>query len=263
MKITCNKRDDILKRKQEYESDRAQRQAKYDEQERAYRNEAYGREQSLKKAVIDAIGSTSLDLTVDVSLGFRSSYEIRISDEDNKFDENKALSWDWRVYLDKNGNVKKESSSWSGLNAVSETNLSNLKEIVRVLEVLNNIDFKTILNDITPPEYSEYLAEPNPKYESHENFDKMLLEADVEDLIGTRVGIKGTESKYYRGAVYHIIQSETDKSFMVRDVPAYYAENYEGNLYKMYADKYDAYRMSKDKFYNTMLTPLTTIDFSK
>ena len=35
MKITCTKRDDILKRKSEYEADRASRQSKYDSQYKA------------------------------------------------------------------------------------------------------------------------------------------------------------------------------------------------------------------------------------
>ena len=87
MKITCNRRDDILKRKQEYESDRAKRQAKYDEEYKAWRDEERGRGQSLEKAVIRAIGSTTLDLTIDVGNSFGTGYRIRISDEDNKFDE--------------------------------------------------------------------------------------------------------------------------------------------------------------------------------
>lgn len=263
MKITCNRRDDILKRKQEYEVDRANRQAKYDEEYKAYRNEEYGRERSLQKAVIYAIGNTSLDLTVDVGSSFGSSYEIRVSDEDNKFDEDKALSWTYRVYLDRNGNVKKESSSWSGLNAVSATNLSNLKEIVRVLEVLNNIDFKTMLNHIVPPEPSEYITEPNPRYESHEDFDNMLLEAEVEDLVGTKTGVKSSKSKYYRGYVYLILLSETDKSFMVKEVPAYYAENHNGDTVDRYMNEYAAYTIRKDTFYRSIVRPLTTIDFIK
>ena len=74
MKITCNRRDDILKRKQEYESDRAKRQAKYDEEYKAWRDEEHGRGQSLEKAVIRAIGSTPLDLTVDVGMSFGTGY---------------------------------------------------------------------------------------------------------------------------------------------------------------------------------------------
>lgn len=267
MKITCNRRDDILKRKQEYESDRAKRQAKYDEEYKAWRDEEYGRGQSLEKAVIRAIGRTPLDLTIDVGMSFGRGYRIRVSDEDNKFDGDKALSWTWEVSLDKDGDVKKESSSWSGMKAVSAANLNNLKEIVRVLEILNNIDFKTMLNRVTPPNPDDYITVPNPKYETAPDFDKELLEADVEDCIGTRKGILGTYSKIYRGDVYHFIQKETPASYTVWDIPAYYVENHEGSLsdlYETYYAKRDAYTytMRKNTFFETIEQNVTIVDFS-
>lgn len=265
MKITCNKRDDILKRKQEYESDRAKRQAKYDEEYEAWRDEDYSRGQSLKKAVIRAIGSTTLDLTIDVGDSFGTGYRIRISDEDNKFDGDKALSWTWEVSLDMNGDVKKESSSWSGMNAVTANNINNLKEIVRVLEILNDIDFKTMLNRVTLPNPDDYITRPNPKYEKSEDFDQMLLEAEVEDCIGTRKGILGTYSKYYRGDVYHFIQRETPSSYNMWDIPAYYVEKNDGSLsdlFEKYNDSGSNYNMRKDKFFETIEKPIKIVDFS-
>lgn len=267
MKITCNRRDDILKRKQEYESDRAKRQAKYDEEYKAWRDEDYSRGQSLKKAVIRAIGSTTLDLTIDVSMSFGNGYRVRVSDEDNKFDDDKALSWTWEVSLDKNGDLKKESSSWSGMNAVSAANLSNLKEIVRVLEILNNIDFKTMLHRVTPPEPNDYITGPNPKYETAPNFDEELMEVDVEECIGTRKGILGTYSKYYRGDVYHFIMKQTPSSYTVWDIPAYYVENHEGSLSDLYEKFYAKrneynYTMRKNKFFETIEQNVTIVDFS-
>lgn len=267
MKITCNRRDDILKRKQEYESDRAKRQAKYDEEYKAWRDEEYGRGQSLEKAVIRAIGRTPLDLTIDVGMSFGTGYRIRVSDEDNKFDGDKALSWTWEVSLDKDGDVKKESSSWSGMKAVSAANLSNLKEIVRVLEILNNIDFKAMLNRVTPPNPDDYITVSNPKYETAPNFDEELMEVDVEDCIGTRKGILGTYSKYYRGDVYHFIMKQTPSSYTVWDIPAYYVENHNeplSDLYeKFYAKRNEYnYTMRKNKFFETIEQDVTIVDFS-
>lgn len=265
MKITCNRRDDILKRKQEYESDRAKRQAKYDEGYNAWRDEEHGRRQSLEEAVIRAIGSTSLDLTIDVGMSFSTGYRIRVSDEDNKFDDDKALSWTWEVSLDKNGDVKKESSSWSGMNAVTANNINNLKEIVRVLEILNNIDFKTMLNRVTPPNPDDYITGPSPEYETAPDFDRELMEADVEDCIGTRKGILGTGSKFYRGNVYHFIQRETPSSYNMWDIPAYYVEKNDGSLsdlFEKYNDRGSNYNMRKDKFFETIEKPIKIVDFS-
>lgn len=264
MKITCTKRDDILKRKSEYEADRSSRQSKYDTQYRTYLEEDGKREEKLRNDVIGAIGDTSLDLKIDVSGRFEHKYEIRVSDENDKFNEDKALSWDWKVYLDKNGDVKKESSSWSGMNAVTAKNLSNLKEIVRVLEILNNIDFKMLLEEIRPPRYQDYITESNPKYETAPDFDRELMEADIEDTIGTRKGILGTGSKFYRGDVYHFIQKETPSSYRMWDIPAYYVENNDGSLSDLYEDynKGYEYNMRKDKFFETIEKPIKIVDFS-
>ena len=265
MKITCTKRDDILKRKSEYEADRSSRQSKYDAQYRKYLEEEGRREEKIRNDVIGAIGETSLDLTVDVSGRFEDTYEIRVSDEDDKFNEDKALSWDWKVYLDKNGDVKKESSSWSGMNAVTAKNLSNLKEIVRVLEILNNIDFKMLLEEIRPPRYQDYITDRNPKYETAPDFDRELMEADIEDCIGTRKGILGTGSKFYRGNVYHFIQRETPSSYNMWDIPAYYVEKNDGSLsdlFEKYNDAGSNYNMRKDKFFETIEKPIKIVDFS-
>ena len=265
MKITCTKRDDILKRKSEYEADKSSRQSKYDAQYRKYLEEEERREEKIRNDVIGAIGETSLDLTVNVSGRFEYKYEIRVSDEDDKFNEDKALSWDWKVYIDKNGDVKKESSSWSGMNAVTAKNLSNLKEIVRVLEILNNIDFKMLLEEIRPPRYQDYVTENNPKYETAPDFDRELMEADVEDCIGTRKGILGTGSKFYRGNVYHFIQRETPSSYNMWDIPAYYVEKNDGSLsdlFEKYNDAGSNYNMRKDKFFETIEKPIKIVDFS-
>ena len=265
MKITCTKRDDILKRKSEYEADRSSRQSKYDTQYRTYLYEDGKREEKLRNDVIGAIGDTSLDLKIDVSGRFEHKYEIRVSDENDKFNEDKALSWDWKVYLDKNGDVKKESSSWSGMNAVTAKNLSNLKEIVRVLEILNNIDFKMLLEEIRPPRYQDYVTEKNPMYETAPDFDRELMEADIEDCIGTRKGILGTGSKFYRGNVYHFIQRETPSSYNMWDIPAYYLEKNDGSLsdlFEKYNDRGSNYNMRKDKFFETIEKPIKIVDFS-
>lgn len=265
MKITCTKRDDILKRKSEYEADRASRQSKYDSQYKALLAEEGKREDKLRNDVIRAIGDTSLDLEIDVRGRFEDTYEIRVSDENDKFNEDKALAWDWKVYLDKNGDVKKESSSWSGMNAVTSKNISNLKEIVRVLEILNNIDFKMLLEEITPPNYQDYITDRNPKYETAPDFDRELMEADIEDCIGTRKGILGTGSKFYRGKVYHFIQRETPSSYNMWDIPAYYVEKNDGSLsdlFEKYNDGGSNYNMRKDKFFETIEKPIKIVDFS-
>ena len=264
MKITSAKRDDILKRKAEYEADKAKRQAKYNDQYQAYSDETNRRQEKIKSDISGAIGDTSLNIDIDVRNTFSGNYEVVVSDEDDKFNPDKALSWNWRVTLDKNGEVKKESSSWSGLQAVTAKNLSNLKEIVRILEILNKIDFKMLLEEVTPPNYTDYVTENDPRYDDPENFDRELLEADVEGTIGNRQGILGTGSKFYRGKVYHFIQKETPSSYTMWDIPAYYVDTAEGSLsdlFEKYSSSRNTYSMRKDKFFETIDQPMKVVDF--
>lgn len=265
MKITCTKRDDILKRKQEYEADRSQRQARFDAQFKNYRDEDISRQETIENAVKNLLGDTGLDLRINVdyaSFG-NHSYKIEIKDEDDKFNPDKSLAWRWSVYLTDKGEVTKESSSWSGLNAVSKKNIDNLKAIVAVLEKLNDIDWKSVLS-VKPPMPNDYITEKSPKWDRDvPDFDKELLEADIEELIGTNQGVlRDSGSKYYRGNVYSVIVKQSGSQFTVADVPEFTVEN---NRPVDISSKIESesYRISKDKFFQGLVKPLQIHDFSQ
>lgn len=217
MKIYAGRREDILKQKEEYEADKSARQAKYDKQYSEYRNAARGFRDALEDTVRAAIGPTSLNITIDVDTLYGSGLRARISDENDKFNEDKALSWSYQAYLDRNGDVKKESSSWSGLNAVTEAALDNLKEIVRVLDKIQHIDWENILKQVGP-NYKDYVTESNPSYDRNKpDFDSQLRELDVEDTIGKNVALRGTDGsgKYYRVNVLYKIISASPTQYTV------------------------------------------------
>lgn len=265
MKITCTKRDDILKRKQEYEADRSKRQARYDAQYKQFSDQDRSRQETIENSVKKMLGDTGLDIDVSVSWGSygHPSYKVEISDENDKFNPDKALSWSWRVYLTDKGEVTKESSSWSGLNAVSEKNIENLKKILSVLEKLNSIDWKSVLS-VRPPEYDDYVTEKNPEWDRDKpDFDRELLEADIEDIIGTKQGVlRDSGSKYYRGHVYSVIVKQSGSQYTVADVPKFTVEN---NRPVDISSKIESesYRISKDKFFQGLVEPLQIHDFSK
>ena len=52
MKITCTKRDDILKRKQEYEADRSKRQARYDAQYKQFSDQDRYRQETIENGTV-------------------------------------------------------------------------------------------------------------------------------------------------------------------------------------------------------------------
>ena len=94
------------------------------------------------------------------------------------------------------------------------------------------------------------------------------MEADIEDIIGTTSGVLSSseDSKYYKDDVYRFIKSQTDKSFVVFDIPIYSIERYVNSgemtseeLYHKYEDNY--YRMSKTKFFNKIIEPMKILEF--
>lgn len=260
--VTASKRDEILQRKADWEAEYNTRKSRYEDQYMKFRTADKSESDRLSKAVKDAIGDTTLDLDIDVSSNFGGNgYKVNISDENDKFNESKALSWSYSARLDTDNNVVKETSSWSGLNATTVENLENLKEIVRVLEKLNNIDWQQLMSTIRPPKYTDYVTDRNPMYEDHPDFDAELREADLDNMVGTSIGIVCEDSKYYRGLVYRFITKINPSSYRVFDVPQYYADK--GMTYDEILDKYsaDSYVIQKAKMLRSIHEPEITKEF--
>lgn len=217
MKIYAGRREDILKQKEEYEADKSARQAKYDKQYSEYRNAKRGFFEGIEDIVRSSIGPTSLNLRIDVDHAYGEGLRVTISDEDDKFNEDKALAWNYRANVDKDGNVQRETSSWSGLHAVTSAALDNLKEIVRVLDKIKDIDWENILKQVGP-RYDDYVTESNPQYDRNApDFDSQLRELDIEDAIGKDVAIRGISGsgKYYRSNNIYKILKESPTQYTV------------------------------------------------
>lgn len=271
MKIIASRKDEILKRKSEYESDKAIRQSKYDEQYKKWDDAIEAVYNKVKSYIENGLSKfDKLDFDISVDSGFRGD-GLRLTlecNEDDKFDETSALSWSYKASIDKNGEIKKETSSWSGLQATTSKQLDSLRQTLEALEFLNSVDWGALLN-VDVPEYSNYINVKNPEYESApEDFDRLLMKADIEDIIGTTSGVLSSsgDSKYYEGDVYRFIKSQTDKSFVVFDVPTYSIERFVNSgemtseeLYHKYEDNY--YRMSKTKFFNKIVEPMKILEF--
>ena len=270
MIITSSKRDDILKRKADYEADKALRQARYDEQVEKY------------DAALDAVCNTAADyvesklsglskLDIDVwgDRAFRSQgIKITVKVNEGKlFDDDSALSWTYQVQLDRSGNIKKESSSWSGLKATTEAQMDSLRQTLTALEILNNIDWMAVVN-VDVPKFADYTTEKDPRYEQSPNFDQELLEADIEDAIGNNVLIKGDSYKYYRNGSYYGILKETASQYTIFELPAKITEltasDNEAESLSEYVAKEGkpySYRVSKSTFHQLIYTPVKTITY--
>lgn len=223
MKITASRKDDILKRKAQYEAELAEYEAAEAEDHRRL-NEA---EDAIIAPIEEFLESElsnypALHFDVRVERGYRSQnqggVQVRIlCNQHMHFNDDIALAWEYSVSLDADGNVQKESSSWSGLSAVTAEQMESLKQTVAALEWLNSIDWKSII-DVKMPKYKDYF-DPNRKRPEREDFESQLQEAELEEYIGTNTFIKCQnwgESCPYRGDVWIQLLRETPSQYECR-----------------------------------------------
>lgn len=244
MKITMAKRDDILRRKQSWENLQNKSREEYDQYENA-RDSVF---EAIQAIVKDKIGSKSVSLNIRASKN-RRGVSVHVDNGDSPHDE-QALNWQWNVILSDEGEIEKDSGSWSGLSATTPEQIDNLKESVRIIEILNNLDWGKILN-VELPRYKDYIKTEVPQ---RENFEEQLLEADVEDAAEQGLLIKGHGYRMYtpRATVFYNVLNMTDKSFRVQEV-------YEDDL----SDESrwgSSYTIRKDKFFEVIDNPIKTAE---
>lgn len=229
MRITSSKKDDILRRKaeydakyEEYNTDRLDREGKYyaelDRVLAPIRNEL---ESNLNK--FDAL---SFDVKVDTDYHFdgrNQTIRVEIScDENRKFDDQVALAWSYKAYVVKSGEVARETSSWSGMSAVTADQMKSLKQTVAALDYLNNIDWNAML-DAVLPEHASFF-EGAIKRPEREDFEAELRQAEIEELIGQDkiIQVQNFESSGYSAkSIYVKLLRETPSQYEVIVIPAY------------------------------------------
>lgn len=263
MKITCARnREQIAREQAAYEERRAAKKAKRDAQYNSWRRDYLVVANSVKEQIEDALSTfTNLNLEIDVDLGWRggdNTLQVSIgSNEHNIHSEHKALSWNWKAYVDsRTGEIKKESGSWSGLNAVTTEQIESLKQSATCLEVINSLDWESMLNaDL--PQYEDYVTddvyEKDP--DDERNFKHELLEADVEDAMNAGLWIKGHGYRWYRptATVYYKVLKETPAQYEV-------IEGWANDVLKGERDKTSSYKIKKDTFFQVIDTPVETLE---
>lgn len=258
MKITSSRRDDILKRKAEYEADRERRQEAYNAE---YHGWLEAQEEVLQpiKEYFEKMFEKYPLLEARVSVGDRMfghgrlSVDIRVNELTNKF--TKALSWNFKAFL-KDGELVRETSSWSGMNAVTPDQIAELEQAVAVLKELSNVDWVELLNRELPS-FGEYVKSPNPSWEDKPDFDKELREAEMEELIGQRkmIKVRPFDSSWYRNEVYIAIVKDSGSQYTIIECPRYAAEKGEATKY---FENGDSHRVKKASL--VPVTPTTIIE---
>lgn len=257
MKITCSRRDDVLKRKAEYEAKRDAYQKDSDERrQKYYRAKAEAMEPIKSKLEAKLAQFSALEFEVSVSRGYswsdaedQNTVDVRILvDDRNHFDENSALSWSYNVKI-QDGAVVKETSSWSGLKACTEAQMESLRQTVRALEWLNSVDWDEMLVADFParePFYEGALEAPK-----REEFGNELTYATIADLLGTNKYIKvnNFESSPYRGRYIWLNPiSETASQWKVRLISDWTMANKDQYANNIGEDAYEQ-RVRKSSIY--------------
>lgn len=256
MKISCAKRsrDEISRDRDEYDVKRKSIHEQADKEQTSFRRALDDVYQSVKSQLESELANfDSLNLNIDVSLGTIDTLEVTVgSNRDHVHSKHKALSWDYRARLTKEGEVIRETGSWSGLQAVTEEQLESLRQSVACLEVLNSIDWAAILATPTP-KYEDYLItdtysvdRDRPDYESE------LLEAEIDEAIEKGSWIKGHGYKYYlaRATVYYKVLKETPAQYEVMEVWENNLKNGDTNIHP--------YKIKKDTFFQVIDQPIET-----
>lgn len=238
MKITATKRDDLLKARNEYDAETNRLKGLEEESSNKWKSALYDQQKALENRIADMIGSTSLDLSINVDpYGYYGSKYWNMSvkaNENKRYDRSQedkvSLIWNWEIKMDKNGNIVKDSGSWSGLKAITMDQISDLEESVRVLKILNSTDWTEILNS-PKAQWEDYMDEGlldniRDRKRNRPDFESDLQAAQLEDLIGSNTAIQLKQDQFYRGKVWILPTGLTDKFIKGYIFPDFYADRY-------------------------------------
>lgn len=260
--IVSSRVEDI---RQELETKRREKQEsdnRRDQQRSKYSEAISSVSSSIRDYIMNIVRSSGAsesyldDIEVKAEDRYNETWMVTVRYGENKVsDTDLALKWSWSARIGSDGTILKESNSWSGLNAVSAENVSNLEDTLKVVKSLNSVsedDLESILTKPVP-DYSDYVTEP--KYHLDENdYASRIAQARVEDSIGKNVGFRISSEPLgpdENGEEMFIrFERETNKMYVVTRV---YHSRFRGN------DRWtvsDTFKSKKD----TVLNQIKDID---
>lgn len=215
------RRREIDQQAQKYNVERDAKKNEYDAQMGNYRRVVHNIEDNVRSNLEQVLPYSDLiDINVSRDYNWSSGapyLSVKISYDLNKT-KNQSLAWSYSVGLDRDGNIKKESNSWSGLNAVTQEQLDDLEKSIEILKKLNIIDWESIVKTDVPSVIDYVTTKTLPE----KDFTFEQFNADLEDFVGQDVIFisKYLKSENFYGSKYgYIIKRLTNKR--VEYVPIY------------------------------------------
>lgn len=190
MKITCSRYDELKAKRDQYKAAAARYNEAYDDAISRHDADERLKLDPIEDMLVSELSKFNiLSFDVRVETSWRNGIKVSIScNEDDKFNPKNALAWSYTAELNrKSGEVKRESSSWSGLNAVTEEQLNSLRQTYEALRYLNSINWSEVLN-VELPKFEEYTKDIGER-PAEEVSERELDEALLESLIGQNKAI--------------------------------------------------------------------------
>lgn len=227
MKITCSRRDDIIKQRDEFDT----RRAKLKESQSDDEKNASAAIRKVFKEVEDAVMEklkpvSKLPLQVNANYGIADGIQIDVICGGPHMEGN-ALAWNYRVYLNSDVDVVKETGSWSGLKATTAEEMISLKRSVHALEILNEeINWEDLVKT-SVPSYEQFMTQDYSELrDARPDFEGQLREADIEEAIETGEPLHGKAVKAtgFREGIpgEYTINGQTPKYYIVSFSPDSY-----------------------------------------
>ena len=276
MKITASRRDDILREQARYNAEAKKQNDTHKYQEKRLRYAQDFNHAQVENAIRSQVpGLEDVDIRVE-SRWFDEGIQVSFNSENRG--ENKALRWSWSVSLSKDGKITKESSSWSGLEAITPEQVADLQKTTNIIGNLVNLDWTPILKAGLEgtPDYYDYISVREMKNKDSE-FERQLKLADIEDVIGQEKWIKGSvipneNNRYERGDRWYMIHKQSDKFYTISYVNDWTVQSIKknqdagseggGESLRDRLERETQYteRTKKDNFIRCIYTPVEVMD---
>ena len=204
-----------------------------------------------------------LDIDVTVQLTFGDLLQVEVSCEGS----DNALKWRWSARLEKDGTIKSDSSSWSGLSATTAEEIEQLRQSVDAIEWLINVDWKSVLS-VELPDVEDFIDDSltAPSETELQDLDNQILEEELREAVGNNVLIAGESNGtiYNKGlAGYYLLIAETPKQYTVSFIPERYlnGDRPYDEVVEEFGSSYSEYNIRKSTFMQFIKKPLELFEF--
>ena len=242
--IFSDTRDELIQKRNAWKMKYDARKQLYDDQECNYDKARWDWVDNLTNLVTKQFQSyidklPGLRIKADRGWG---DVEIRFNYEDHgRADrEHKSLLWSYYVKLNEQGEITKESNSWSGFQAVTPEQIDDLINSANFLKAIVDFDWEPLLKEAqrTQPKYKNYIGIKDPDYDPEyrdPGYDRMIREADIEEAISSGKWIKGPTT--WHGNAWYFILSRTPKFYNVIKIDDSNLKSADEGYYEQYAER--------------------------